>query len=571
MKFSQSLIVTLRDAPAEAEVISHKLLIRAGFIRKLTSGIYDFLPLGLRSLRKVENIVRAEMDKSGALEIFLPHLVPAELWQQSGRWSQYGDELLRIKDRHKHEFCFGPTHEEVVCELIAGVLSSYKQLPLHVYQIQTKFRDERRPRYGLMRGREFLMKDGYSFHMTAADLEREYQVMHETYMTIFRRCGLTCRAVEADTGAIGGSSSHEFMIMADAGEDEIAVCDSCGYAANVEKANFAPKPPVAYTEEKIKEVLTPNLKNIEEVSRFLGTKAEQMIKTLLYKVDDTFVVICLSGNRSVSEVKLARLFTDAKELRLATDEEVLKVTGVPVGFLGPVGFKADFKICCDHSVFDIASGVTGANKKDFHIVNVNITRDGEVKNLTRCDVSVVLPGDACPTCRKGHLTLRRGIEVGHIFKLGTRYSEPMKVSFLDENGVAQKAIMGTYGIGIGRTLAASVEQNHDDKGIIWPRALAPFDVHLMHLDKTDAVAKFASTLYGELGENGISAFWDDRDERAGVKFNDADLIGIPLQLIVGKRGFDKGEIEFKIRRSGERGNMACADALRLIQQKLAGC
>lgn len=572
MKISQSLVPTLRQAPADAEVVSHKLLMRAGMIRKVAAGIYEYLPLGLISLKKVENIVRDELNKAGCQEVFLPHLIPAELWQESGRWQKYGDELLRIKDRHQRDYCFGPTHEEVICDMVRHTVSSYKSFPMNLYQIQNKFRDEIRPRFGLMRGREFLMKDGYSFHTSVEDLDREYVNMLETYHKIFKRCGLEARTVEADTGAIGGSSSHEVMVMAQTGEDMIATCSSCEYAANLEKACFHfDDSHVSYTSESPQEVHTPNLKSIEEVSRFLKTKPSQMIKTLVYQADENFVVVCLAGHREVNETKLKNVLS-CDQLCLASDEDVLRLTGVPVGFLGPIGMKRTDESChflYDRSVLLIEEAVTGSNKKDYHTRHVNYLRDIQLNSSDKVvDVSSVLEGDSCPKCKKGTLKLLRGIEVGHIFKLGKRYSEPMKVKYLDKEGKEQTAIMGTYGIGVSRTLAACVEQNHDDKGIYWPRALAPYEVYLMNLDQDDAILHSTIQLYEGLRQKNVTVLWDDRDERAGVKFNDADLIGLPLQVIVGKRGLEKGNIEYKIRRSGEKGSLSFPDGIPGIMEVL---
>lgn len=562
MKFSRAFIPTLREAPSDAEVVSHRLLMRAGMVRKVSSGIYEYLPLGLRSLKKIENIVRDELNKSGCQEVFLPHMVPSELWQESARWSKYGPELLRIRDRHERDYCFGPTHEEVICDLVRSNVSSYKAFPLNLYQIQTKFRDEIRPRFGLMRGREFLMKDGYSFHTSVEDLDREYKNMHDTYHRIFKRCGLDCRTVEADTGAIGGSSSHEVVVLADTGEDTIACCASCDYAANLEKARFhvnASK--INYTKNSREEVPTPGKKNIAEVSAFLKIKPDQMIKTLVYKVDKDFVVVCVAGHREVNEVKLKGLLA-CDELRLASDAEVLELTGVPVGFLGPIGLDNKLKILFDHSVLLVDDAVTGANKLDTHTRHINVTRDMALKSAQ--DVSSVVAGDTCPKCATGALKLLRGIEVGHIFKLGTRYSKPMKVNYLDQEGKQQDVIMGTYGIGVSRSLAASIEQNHDDKGICWPRAIAPYEVHLMDLDQEEGVQKQVKSLYDSLVKSGIEVLWDDRDDRAGVKFNDADLIGLPLQIVVGKRGLAQGNIDFKIRKTGEKGSVPVGDSLAQI-------
>jgi prolyl-tRNA synthetase len=570
MKFSKALIPTLREAPGDAEVVSHQLLVRSGMIRKVTAGIYEFLPLGIRSLHKVAQIVREEMDKSGGQEIFMPNLIPADLWQESGRWQKYGPELLRIKDRHDREYCFGPTHEEVVCDLVKQTVHSYKALPLNLYQIQTKFRDEIRPRFGLMRGREFMMKDAYSFHTDLEGLDVEYKNMYKTYESIFKRCGLDCRAVDADTGSIGGSSSHEFMVLASTGEDEIASCDVCSYAANIEKAYYAIgknlESPVTKDRE---DVSTPNQKSIEDVSSFLKIKSQQMIKTLCYVADDAFVIICVSGDRDVSEVKLKAL-TSAAEVRMALDEEILEKTNVPTGFLGPIGLKG--RIYYDRSLAAIYDGVTGANKADFHTVNINIERDLGLKNDPSfdgfVDLSVVAESDPCPQCAKGKLNLMRGIEVGHIFKLGDVYAKPMKVHYLDKDGKEKAPVMGCYGIGVSRTLAASIEQNHDDKGIIWPRALAPYDIHLMNFDNSEETIKTANELYNTLVQSGFTVLWDDRDERVGVKFNDADLIGNPLQVMVGKKGLARGCYEYKIRKDGTKGDFPCTEVIEKVSALL---
>lgn len=568
MKFSRAFIPTLRQAPNDAEVISHQLLVRAGMIRKVAMGIYDFLPLGLRSLHKVENIVREELDRAGCQEVALPHMVPAELWQESGRWQKYGKELLRIQDRHERHYCFGPTHEEVICEMVRGSINSYKQLPLNLYQIQTKFRDEIRPRFGLMRGREFLMKDGYSFHTSVEDLDREYVAMREAYLAIFKRCGLECRAVDADTGAIGGSSSHEFMVLAETGEDVVASCLSCDYAANLEKACFALKNPSERTEAKIQKIATPGKKTIAEVSEFLKIRPEQMIKTLVYKADEHYAVVCVAGNREVHEIKLKNAL-GCDTLRLASDAEILTETGVPVGFLGPLGLEAkNLKVVSDVSVWQITEAASGANHIDEHIVGINVERDLSVKKDSCVDVSSVVAGDFCPHCQTGKLKLLRGIEVGHIFKLGKRYSEPMKLTYLDQQGREQVVIMGTYGIGVSRVMAACIEQYHDDKGISWPLALAPYQVHLVTLDVDDAIMNAAQTLYDDLGRSGIEVLWDDRDERAGVKFNDADLIGLPLQVVLGKRGLAAGQWEYKIRRSGAKGQMLVAAAVETVKKMM---
>lgn len=565
MRYSQAFIPTLRQAPSDAEVVSHKLLMRAGMIRKVAMGIYDFLPLGLRSLKKIENIVREEMDRAGAQEVNMPHLVPAELWQESGRWQKYGKELLRITDRHEREYCFGPTHEEVICDMVRHDLKSWRDYPVHLYQIQTKFRDEVRPRFGLMRGREFLMKDGYSFHTTEADLDREYRVMAKTYSRIFERCGLASKAVQADSGAIGGSMSQEFMVLAGTGEDAIASCASCDYAANLEKAETRFTSTKDAAPASPQEIHTPNLKTIADVSNFLKIKPWHMIKTLLYRADDAFVAVCVAGDREVNEIKLKNLL-NAGELRLASDAEVFETTSVPTGFLGPVGLKGGIKLVCDASLAAISSGVTGANRKDYHLTNVNPGRD--LKAASFVDVANVVVGDLCPACDTGKLQILRGIEVGHIFKLGKKYSEAMKVTYLDQAGKEQIVTMGCYGIGVSRTLAASVEQNHDDHGICWPRAIAPYDALILTMGPEEPLNAAAEKLYAALAECKIEVLWDDRDDRAGVKFNDADLIGIPLQIVIGKKSLEKGEVEYKIRRTGEKGALPLAEAAQKIKELL---
>lgn len=566
MRYSQAFIPTLRQAPSDAEVVSHKLLMRAGMIRKVAMGIYDFLPLGLRSLKKIENIVREEMDRAGAQEVSMPHLVPAELWQESCRWQKYGKELLRIEDRHEREYCFGPTHEEVVCDMVRHDLKSWRDYPVHLYQIQTKFRDEIRPRFGLMRGREFLMKDGYSFHTTEEDLDREYRVMYKTYSRIFERCGLASKAVQADSGAIGGSMSQEFMVLADTGEDAIASCSSCDYAANLEKAAARFNTTEGPATSAVQEIQTPNQKSIEDVSNFLKIKPAQMIKTLLYRSDNTYIAVCVTGDRDVNEIKLKNAL-NAQELRLASDAEIFETTGVPTGFLGPVGLKNGVKIVYDASLAALTSGgATGANRKDYHLINVCPKRD--LKIASYADVASVVAGDSCPLCDTGKLQILRGIEVGHIFKLGKKYSEAMKVAYLDQAGKEQIVTMGCYGIGVSRTLAASVEQNHDANGICWPRAIAPYEILILTMGPEEPLTVAAEKLHTALAEIKIEALWDDRDERAGVKFNDADLIGIPLQIVIGKKSLEKGEIEYKIRRTGEKGTLPIAEAAIRIKELL---
>jgi len=545
MRFSRFFLPTLKEAPSDAEVISHRLMVRAGMIRKVAAGIYNYLPLGLRVIHKVENIVREEMNMAGAQEVVMPMVIPSELWQESGRWDAYGKELLRIKDRHERDFCLGPTHEEVITDMVRKEVRSYRELPLNIYQIQPKFRDEIRPRFGLMRGREFIMKDAYSFHATEEDAEREYQNMYDTYCRIFERCGLEFRAVEAETGAIGGRFSHEFMVLADTGEDAIASCNKCTYAANVEKAEIrSQKSEVRSQENKkpLERVSTPGMKTVEEVSGFLKTIPQTLIKTLIYNSDKGVIAALVRGDYEINENKLKRLI-GAERLHLADENTVRNLTNAPSGFAGPVGLKA--KIFADYSIRDMINAVTGANEADAHLVNVNMERDFEVNNFA--DIRSVVAGDLCPRC-SGTLGIFRGIEVGHIFKLGTKYSEAMGATFLNEKGQGRPVIMGCYGIGIGRTAAASIEQNHDKNGIIWPVPLAPFHVHIVPVNVNDkATMDAAERVYKDLIDAGLEALMDDRDERAGIKFNDADLIGIPIRLTIGSKALKENSVELKMR------------------------
>ncbi len=550
MRYSRAFIPTIREDPAEAEVISHRLMLRAGMIRKVAAGIYNLLPLGFRAMKKVEGIVREEMDRAGAQEVLMPFVVPAELWKESGRWDVYGKELLRIKDRHDRDFCLGPTHEEVVTDMVRREVRSYRQLPLNIYQIQIKFRDEIRPRFGLMRGREFIMKDAYSFHVDEADAEREYKNMFDTYSRIFERCGLGFRAVEAETGAIGGSFSHEFMVLADTGEDQIVSCSSCGYAANLERAECRQAgDAVKQGDERqlpLKKVSTPGIRTVEEVSAFLEVTPERLIKTIVCETDRGEVVALVRGDHELNEAKLKR-FLGCEWVILAEEDTVKRVTGAPVGFAGPVGLEA--RIIADYGVAGIVNGVTGANEGDFHLVNVNPDRDFKVE--TYADLRMVSEGDGCPRCDDGRLSLFRGIEVGHVFKLGTKYSKAMGANFLNEKGEELPMIMGCYGIGIGRTVAAAIEQNHDDKGIIWPLPIAPYQVYILPVNIKDArISEVAEMLYKGLSDCGVDVIIDDRDERAGVKFNDADITGIPLRITVGSRA-KEGKVELKKRDSKE--------------------
>ncbi|MBI5492100.1 MAG: proline--tRNA ligase [Deltaproteobacteria bacterium] len=568
MRFSKMLLPTLKESPADADVISQKLMIRAGMIRKVAAGIYNLLPMGLRVIRNVEDIVRSEMDNAGAQEVQMPVVIPAELWKESGRWDEYGKELLRVRDRHDREFCLGPTHEEVITDMVRREVRSYRELPLNLYQIQTKFRDEIRPRFGLMRGREFVMKDAYSFHATDESAELEYQNMHRTYSRIFERCSLEFRAVEAETGAIGGRFSHEFMVLADTGEDAIASCSVCSYAANVERAEVRPSQPAPRKEEPrtIERVSTPGKKTIEEVSAFLKAAPQKLIKTLIYETDKGVVAALVRGDFDLNEMKLKRAL-DASFVRLADEETVKKATGAPVGFAGPVNVKA--RVIADFSVRDIENGVTGANEADAHIVNVNPERDF---SAGYADIRNAVEGDGCPRCN-GTLGIKRGIEVGHIFKLGTKYSVSMGATFLDEAGKERPLIMGCYGIGIGRTAAASIEQNHDDFGIIWPKPLAPFGCEVVPVNVNDEeVKKAAEGLYDSLIGMGIDTLLDDRDERAGVKFKDADLIGIPVRVTVGEKNLKQGLVEVKERRGGKVSLVKMndtANAVRLILSEKA--
>ncbi|MDH4227490.1 MAG: proline--tRNA ligase [Deltaproteobacteria bacterium] len=545
MRVTRMFLPTLKESPSDAEVVSHKLMVRAGMIRKVAAGIYNLLPMGLRVIQNVEKIVREEMNRSGAQEVEMPVVLPAELWQESGRWGFYGKELLRLKDRHDRDFCLGPTHEEIITDMVRNEVRSYRDLPLNLYQIQTKFRDEIRPRFGLMRGREFIMKDAYSFHSTDECAEREYKNMHDTYCRIFERCGLEFRAVEAETGPIGGSFSHEFTVLADTGEDAIASCNACSYAANIERAEVrAPKDmkPRQESARAVEKVATPGKKTVEEVAVFLKTKPKNLIKTLIYSHDKGSVVALVRGDLDINENKLKRLLK-VETLTLADEDTVKKVTGAPSGFAGPVGLKAD--IYADYSVLDIEDGVTGANEADCHLRNVTPERDFKARYV---DLRIAVAGDPCPRC-SGSFDIRRGIEVGHIFKLGTKYSVSMGAKFLDEKGVERPIIMGCYGIGIGRTAAAAIEQNHDDAGIIWPKPLSPFDVHLVPVNVNDEETKKASdALYENLKKEGFDVLYDDRDERAGVKFKDSDLIGIPLRITVSAKTLKEGSVEMKGRR-----------------------
>lgn len=547
MRQSRMLIPTLRDVPAEAEVVSHKLMLRAGMIRQVARGIYDFLPLGVRVLRKVERIIREEMDRAGAQEVLLPAVCPAELWQESGRWEKYGKELLRIKDRNDRDFCFGPTHEEVITDLVRRDVRSYRELPMNLYQIQSKFRDEVRPRFGLMRGREFIMKDAYSFHVERADCDREYENMFQTYRRIFDRCGLAYRPVEADTGAIGGSRSHEFQVLADSGEDAIVSCEKCEYAANVEKAGIGVGAPPAESSEEPKplvEVPTPGQRTIEEVSAFMKMKPHRFIKTLLYVAGDTVVVALVRGDHALSEPKLKDVL-GTPNVELAPESTVEAVTGAPVGFAGPIGLKGKVRLFADHALAGITAAVSGANKADTHVKGVSAARD--FPDAEFADLRGAGAGDRCPRC-DGTFALQRGIEVGQVFYLGTKYSEALKATVLDDEGKERVLEMGCYGIGVTRTMAAAIEQNHDDAGITWPMPLAPFQVVVVPVNVLEErLRTTAEKIYEELRARGVDVLLDDREERPGVKFKDADLIGCPLRITVGPRALERDAVELKRR------------------------
>ncbi len=564
MRYSKVFIPTLRNDPADAEVVSHKLLLRAGYIRRVTSGVYDYLPMGLRVLRKIEAIVREEMDNAGAQELLMPVVQPGELWEKSGRMEKYGPELLRFKDRHGHESCLGPTHEEVVCDLVGRELRSYKQLPMNLYQIQTKFRDEIRPRFGLMRGREFLMKDAYSFHADEECLAREYQHMFDTYSRIFSRLGLKFRAVEADTGSIGGSDSHEFHVLADSGEDLIAHCSACNYAANVEKAISKCRIPVGEETELI-QIETPNVTSAEDVADFLQMDIVMLVKTLVYKAvggqhDGSCVAVCVRGDDQLQEIKLANAL-GADSVEMASDEEIKAIGGV-AGFVGPQ--ELSVRVLIDESLNGATGLVAGANKCDMHVQGLDIERD--ITEPEFADLRQTCAGDKCNKCG-GDIELSRGIEVGQVFALGKCYTEPMDVQFQSQDGKRTVATMGCYGIGVSRLVAAVVEQCHDDSGIKWPLSLAPFQAVLISMGKSDAVLDASKRLYLRLHNVGVEVLWDDRKERPGVKFKDAELIGLPLQIVIGDRSLNQGMVEIGLRQ-GERHEVPIVDVIEKVKQLL---
>jgi prolyl-tRNA synthetase len=567
MRLSQYPINTVKETPAEAEVISHQLMLRAGLIRRLAAGLYSWLPLGLRTLKKVERIIREEMDRAGALELIMPVIQPGELWQESGRWTEYGPELLRIKDRHQRDFVAGPTHEEVITDIARRELKSYRQLPVNFYQIQTKFRDEVRPRFGVMRAREFIMKDAYSFHADEASLQEGYRAMYDAYTRIFTRTGLTFRAVRADSGAIGGDVSQEFHVLAQSGEDAIAFSDGDGYAANLEAAaTLAPAEPRPEARESLQKVATPGAKTIEDLTRFLKITPDRCLKTLIVEgTDDTVVALVVRGDHELNAIKAQKLPGIVSPLKMASPESIRNATGSEPGYIGVIGLRC--RVYADYAALGVADFVTGANEKDMHYTGVNWERD--VPNPVAADLRNVIDGDPSPS-GKGRLKIARGIEVGHIFQLGQKYSIPMKAGVLDEAGQDVTLHMGCYGIGVTRIVAAAIEQNHDEKGIIWPEPIAPFQVVLVPLNqhKSPRTREVADRLYAELTDAGIEVLYDDRDSRPGVKFADAELLGIPHRIVVGDRGLESGKLEYRGRRDAESTEFAAGEALAFIRSRI---
>jgi prolyl-tRNA synthetase len=559
MRVSQFPLSTIKETPADAEVISHQLMLRAGMIRKLASGLYTWMPYGLRVLRKVERVVREEMNAAGAIELLMPSVQPSELWQESGRWDQYGPELLRINDRHSREFCYGPTHEEVITDLVRNEFQSYKELPVNFYQIQTKFRDEIRPRFGVMRAREFLMKDAYSFHLDQESLQAMYDTMYETYSRIFTRLGLDFRPVQADTGSIGGNASHEFHVLAASGEDDIAFSNESSYAANVELAEaVAPAEPRPAPIKDMEKVATPDQHSITEVSEFLEIPANQCLKTLLVNgEDDEIVALVLRGDHELNEIKAEKLAGIASPLNFASDEAIKSNAGCSAGSLGPAGLN--LRIIADHSALALSDFVCGANEDGFHLKGVNWERDLPLAEAA--DLRNVVEGDPSPD-GKGTLSIVRGIEVGHIFQLGQKYAKALKAEVLDENGKSATLTMGCYGIGVSRVVAAAIEQNHDDRGLCLPEAIAPFQLAIvpMNMHKSQRLREYANGLYEHLADLGYEVILDDRNARPGVMFSDMELIGIPHRLVIGERGLDAGEIEYKGRKD-EEVTMVALDAL----------
>lgn len=542
MKMSNMLVSTLREVPAEAEIDSHKLMLRAGMIRKMAAGIYNYMPIGLKVLKNIEEIVREEMNTAGAQEFLASAVLPAELWQESGRWDVYGDEMFRLKDRNNRDFCLGPTHEEVFTDIARNEIKSYKQLPVNIYQIQTKYRDERRPRFGIMRSREFIMKDAYSFDKDQAGLDVSYDKMHDAYVKIFNRCGIDAKCVEADSGAIGGANSAEFMVKSEVGEDDVVFCSACDYAANIEKAEATPEKAEVEELLEMEKVATPDSRGIYEVSEFLKVSPKKTVKLLMFNVDGKIVGVVVRGDREVNEVKVANAAQASGDIIMASNEEYTKATNCEPGFGGPVGIKVDL-LLVDEEVANMYNMILGANETGYHLKNVNYGRDfeGVVGDFRKIE-----SGEKCPKCGS-EVTIARGTEVGHIFKLGTKYSAAMNATFIDENGKNVPFVMGCYGIGVTRTMASIIEQHHDENGIIWPLSVAPYHVSVIPVNiKDEAQMKIANKLYDELRKIGVDAILDDRNERPGVKFKDSELIGIPMRVTVGKKITD-GEVEFKLR------------------------
>lgn len=568
MRATQFFLATLKEAPSDAEIVSHKLMLRAGLIKRLAGGIYTWMPLGLRILRKVENIIREEMNRAGAIELLMPSVVPAELWQETGRWEMYGPELLRLKDRHQRDFVIGPTHEEVITDVVRREIKSYRQLPLHLYQIQAKFRDEIRPRFGVMRGREFLMKDGYSFHADYEDLQREYQSMHDTYTRIFTRLGLSFRAVSADTGSIGGTGSHEFHVLADSGEDAIAFCPDSDYAANVELAEgLAPPSPRDGHTEQMKKVATPGKIRCEDVAALLKLPLTKTVKAIAVMHDEQFFLLLVRGDHTLNEIKASKL-PFLNPFRFASDEEVERHLGCRPGYIGPVGIGANIPVIADRTVAQMSDFVCGANEAGFHLMGVNWERDLREPDYV-FDIRNVVEGDPSPD-GKGRLSICRGIEVGHIFQLRTKYSEAMKATFLDESGQPRVMEMGCYGIGVTRIVGAAIEQNHDERGIVFPRAIAPFEIAIAPVGyrKSQSVQDAANGLYAQLVAAGLDVLMDDRDERPGVMFADLELIGVPHRVTIGERGLKEGVVEYQGRRDTAAVKVPLAEIGNFVRDRL---
>ncbi len=564
MKMKNMLVITKREVPAEAEIASHQLMLRAGIIRKLAAGVYNTLPFGLRSLKKIENIIREEMDATGAQEFIASAMVPAELWKESGRWQAYGPELFRFHDRGNREFCLGPTHEEVFTELARSEIKSYKQMPINLYQIQTKYRDERRPRFGVMRSREFVMKDAYTFDRDYEGLNVAYDKMYEAYVKIFARCGLKTSAVEADSGAIGGSASAEFMVKSEIGEDEVVFCNECGYAANMEKAPSTAEMAEKEEYKDYEEIETPEVKTIDDLVDFFNTTSKKFVKTLIFRADEKIVGVLVRGDRDVNETKVKNALGGVVDFEMANEQEVFQATNAAIGFAGPIGLKVD-EILVDIEVTEMYNFIVGANHTGYHLINVNYKKDfdgtvGDYRNVTE--------EDTCPKCG-GSITIARGIEVGHIFKLGTKYSESMNALFTDEDGKLKPFVMGCYGIGVNRTMATVIEQNNDKDGIIWPLAVAPYHAVVIPVKTNDEKQmEVAEKIYNELKKAGVEVLLDDRKERPGVKFKDADLIGLPIRITVG-RGVTEGKVEFKLRKEAEKTEIGIEDVLSKVKEEFA--